>query len=270
MVPIKGIVPRQVLSGIGAPRDGGARDHHGIDIFVPRGTPVLASVDGVVRIDETPRGGRVVWLRDSRTRRNIYYAHLNDWAVASGAEVRAGDVIGYVGNTGNARTTPPHLHFGVYDRGPGDPVPYLARNDPAPSPPIAGSQDHLGRWMRVSASSAALADVLGSVVATAPVTLARGSVVRTLAAFGSRYRVELPDGRLGSMRAADLLPAESSRETAAFAGEVRAAPHDVAPVVDVVNTPREVAVLGRFGGFALIRIGAGSLGWAALGHLILN
>jgi murein DD-endopeptidase MepM/ murein hydrolase activator NlpD len=122
-----------VKSGFGAPRDGGARDHHGIDIFAPRGTPVVAIADGYVQTDETPRGGRVVWLRDSRLGRNLYYAHLNDWAVESGTQVRVGDVIGYVGNTGNARTTPPHLHFGIYERGPTDPAPYLWRDDPRPA-----------------------------------------------------------------------------------------------------------------------------------------
>jgi hypothetical protein len=130
--PGSGFAVSTISSGFGAPRDGGARDHHGIDIFRPRGTPVVAAADGVVSLDETPRGGRVVWLRDARMRRNIYYAHLDNWAVTSGALVRAGDVLGYIGNTSNARTTPPHRHFGVYERGPTDPVPYLRRDDPAP------------------------------------------------------------------------------------------------------------------------------------------
>lgn len=135
-----------VQSGFGAPRDGGARDHHGIDIFAPRGTPVIAIADGTVRTDETPRGGRVIWLRESRLGRNLYYAHLHDWAVTDGTVVRSGDVIGYVGNTGNARTTPPHLHFGIYERGPTDPAPFLWRDDPRP-PRLTLSLDPLGTWV---------------------------------------------------------------------------------------------------------------------------
>jgi len=135
-----------VKSGFGAPRDGGARDHHGIDIFAPRGTPVVAISDGYVRTDETPRGGRVIWLREARLGRNLYYAHLNDWAVESGTRVRAGDVIGYVGNTGNASTTPPHLHLGIYDRGPTDPAPFLWRDDPKPAK-LTMSLAPLGTWV---------------------------------------------------------------------------------------------------------------------------
>lgn len=141
--PIPGRSLAAVQSRFGAPRDGGARDHHGIDIFAPRGTPVIAIADGVVRIDDTPRGGRVVWLRDSRLSRNLYYAHLDDWAVENGVAVKAGDIIGFVGNTGNARTTPPHLHFGIYERGPTDPEPFLWRDDPHPSR-ILVSLDPLG------------------------------------------------------------------------------------------------------------------------------
>ncbi len=132
-----------VQSRFGAPRDGGARDHHGIDIFAPRGTPVVAIADGFVRVDETPRGGRVIWLREARLGRNLYYAHLDDWAVDDGAAVKTGDIIGFVGNTGNARTTPPHLHFGIYERGPTDPEPFLWRDDPHP-PRILVSLNPLG------------------------------------------------------------------------------------------------------------------------------
>ena len=86
----------------GAPRDAGRRNHHGVDIFAPHGTPVVAAVDGIVSTNTNNLGGHVIWLRDARWRRSLYYAHLNDWAVTDGTLVKAGDVIGYVGNTGNA------------------------------------------------------------------------------------------------------------------------------------------------------------------------
>lgn len=66
---------------------------------------MLAAVDGVVSTDTSNLEGHVVWLRDARWRRSLYYAHLHAWAVADGAPVKAGDVIGFIGKTGNARTT---------------------------------------------------------------------------------------------------------------------------------------------------------------------
>jgi murein DD-endopeptidase MepM/ murein hydrolase activator NlpD len=122
-----------VHGSFGAPRDGGRRRHAGIDIFAPRGTAVLAATDGWVRGSNTNTlGGKVVWIWSPLRRLRTYYAHLDDYAVSSGAWVRAGEVVGYVGTTGNARGTPPHLHFGVYVLGAGavDPLPYL-RPDPA-------------------------------------------------------------------------------------------------------------------------------------------
>lgn len=197
-----------VTSGFGAPRDGGARDHHGIDIFAPRGTPVVAVADGVVHVDESPRGGRVIWLRDSRAGRNLYYAHLNDWAVTSGTSVRVGDVIGYVGNTGNARTTPPHLHFGIYERGPTDPAPYLYRDDPVPHR-VTAPLDVLGDWMRVAPKSARLRPVHTGDDAPV-VALARDVEVRVMAARKGDYRVRLRDGTVGLLRSQDVRTLDST------------------------------------------------------------
>jgi hypothetical protein len=202
--PLEGRSIAMASSGFGAPRDGGARDHHGVDLFAARGTPVIAIADGRVTVDETPRGGRVIWLREARLGRNLYYAHLNDWAVSSGDSVRAGDVIGYVGNTGNARTTPPHLHFGIYDRGPTDPEPYLYRDDPA-APKITASLDSLGDWMRVTTSSAGLRPVFET-ADRAIVPLPVDAEVRVIAALRGDYRVRLADGTVGLLRPSDLAP----------------------------------------------------------------
>jgi murein DD-endopeptidase MepM/ murein hydrolase activator NlpD len=99
-----------------------------VDIFAPRDTPVLAAAPGIVSsVATTRRGGHVVWIWDGARRQSHYYAHLARQAVGPGERVQAGDVIGYVGNTGNARTTPPHLHFGIYAAGDGpiDPLPFV-------------------------------------------------------------------------------------------------------------------------------------------------
>ena len=118
--PVEGGSSGAIGSFFGAERDGGRREHHGVDIFASRGTPALAAAEGwITRVSTTPRGGRVVWLRDASRVQNLYYAHLDSQTVIPGARVRVGDTLGLVGNTGNARTTPPHLHFGIYRRGEG-------------------------------------------------------------------------------------------------------------------------------------------------------
>jgi peptidoglycan LD-endopeptidase LytH len=132
--PVQGRSATAVQSFFLDPRDNNTRDHHGIDIFAPRNTPVLAAADGFVTSVGTNRlGGNVVWVFDPARGQSHYYAHLETQAVSSGERVEAGDVLGYVGNSGNARSTPPHLHFGIYSRGEGpvDPLPFVAE---APRP----------------------------------------------------------------------------------------------------------------------------------------
>jgi peptidoglycan LD-endopeptidase LytH len=135
--PVAGRTTGDIQSFFGAARDGGRREHHGVDIFAPRGTPVLAAGPGTVRrVNETPIGGKVVWVFDEARNLSRYYAHLDSQSVEAGRRVQPGDTLGTVGNTGNARTTPPHLHFGIYARGEGpvDPWPYLYEaSTPLPS-----------------------------------------------------------------------------------------------------------------------------------------
>jgi peptidoglycan LD-endopeptidase LytH len=126
--PVRGQSARAVQSVFGDERDGGARSHEGVDIFAPRGTPAVAATDGwVTRVTTNRLGGNVVWMWDPERGQALYYAHLDEQEVSPGARVNAGDVIGRVGNTGNARTTSPHLHFGIYRplEGAIDPLPFI-------------------------------------------------------------------------------------------------------------------------------------------------
>ncbi|HWQ54645.1 MAG TPA: M23 family metallopeptidase [Bryobacteraceae bacterium] len=111
-----------------APRSGGRR-HEGLDILVARGTPVYSSTRGiVVRAGANKLGGNSVFVLGPGGR-TYYYAHLDAYAegIDAGQRVDTGTVLGYVGNTGNARGTPPHLHFGVYTAGGAmNPLPLLA------------------------------------------------------------------------------------------------------------------------------------------------
>ena len=113
-MPVVGISSRNLDDSWHAPRDGG-RVHKGIDIFAPRGTEVVAVTDGIVSyIGDQKLGGHCIWLT-TENGASFYYAHLDRWApgIYEGMEVQAGDLVGFVGNTGNAKYTPSHLHFGV-------------------------------------------------------------------------------------------------------------------------------------------------------------
>jgi murein DD-endopeptidase MepM/ murein hydrolase activator NlpD len=93
--------------------------HHGDDVFAPLGAPVLAAHHGVVfSVGWERLGGRRLWLRDDRGN-EFYYAHLSAYSplAVNGAIVNAGDVLGFVGDTGDAEGTPYHLHFEVHPVG---------------------------------------------------------------------------------------------------------------------------------------------------------
>lgn len=120
--------PNAVISRYGDPRDNGLRDHEGIDVYAPSGTPVVAATRALVYdVGTSGRGGNYVWLQDWAREKEIYYAHLEESWVDVGMVVEPGDPIGSVGNTGNAEATVPHLHFAIYDleRRPTDPLPYV-------------------------------------------------------------------------------------------------------------------------------------------------
>jgi murein DD-endopeptidase MepM/ murein hydrolase activator NlpD len=131
--PVAEPYERPLIDSWGFPRMPGTPDEHrhqGIDIFAPAGTPLLAAERSVVtRAGSGRLGGLTVWLRgESGT--DWYYAHLQSHqpGLASGQVVEAGDVVGYVGNTGNAVSTPPHLHLEIHPGG-GEPVnPYPLLN----------------------------------------------------------------------------------------------------------------------------------------------
>jgi murein DD-endopeptidase MepM/ murein hydrolase activator NlpD len=114
----------------GFPRSGG-RTHKGTDMFAPRGTPVLAVADGTVTLDTYKLGGTVASLRADHGV-TYYFAHLDGYAadVVTGQRVATGDVIGYVGNTGNALGGSPHLHFQIHPnhRAATNPYPTLRRH----------------------------------------------------------------------------------------------------------------------------------------------
>jgi len=261
--PVAGQDMAAIRSGFGAPRDAGRRSHHGVDIFAPRGTPVLAAAPGrVSRVGTTTLGGNVVWLREQDLDRRLYYAHLDRQAVGEGALVRVGDTLGFVGNTGNARTTPPHLHFGIYMRGVGPVDPYTHLYDP-PAVPERLTADTLlvGTWARIASGGAEVrtqphrsGPVLDRLPGLTPVEVRAGT--------GRWYYTRLPDGREGYVAAADAEPLVPIGVAAVVAGAVlRSGPSPMESASDSVSDGQVVPVLGRFGSYTLVEGAGGTRGW---------
>jgi len=126
-VPVDGVSPASLVNTWGAIREGGRR-HQGIDILAPRGTPVRSTTEGIIETKGMRGlGGLVVTVLGPGGYRH-YYAHLEDVAAqAVGEWVHAGEIIGWVGNSGNAAVSATHLHYGIYTPGgqPVNPYPFL-------------------------------------------------------------------------------------------------------------------------------------------------
>ena len=113
MVPVEGVSPRELRDSFNDAR-GEGRTHRAIDILAPRGTPVLAAIDGtVIRMRQNAAGGTTAYLIDRSRNYIYYYAHLDHYSdrMTEGLQVSQGSVIGYVGTSGNAPPDTPHLHF---------------------------------------------------------------------------------------------------------------------------------------------------------------
>ena len=138
MVPVAGVSPAQVPDTFRAPRGRGRGIHGAVDIPAPRGTPVLSADDGrVLRLNRNRKGGLTIYATDPNQRFIYYYAHLQAYrqGITKGAGLVRGQVIGFVGTTGNADRREPHLHFQVMVRrggrrlggDPVDPRPFFVR-----------------------------------------------------------------------------------------------------------------------------------------------
>ncbi|GAB3253630.1 hypothetical protein GCM10027347_13520 [Larkinella harenae] len=261
--PVQGRDSRQISSYFGVPRDAGRRRHEGIDIFAPRGTPAVAASDGYIsRVGTNNLGGNVVYLSDSRRNHTLYYAHLDSQAVQQGQRVLVGDTVGFVGNTGNARTTSPHLHFGIYSYNSGavDPLPFVRRGT-GPAKQTLVASETLGDSVRVTATQAVLRQ---SPTGDAPILrgLPRSSTFAITGGTSSWLRVELPDGAAGYISSSVVEPARRALRKASLpvgtdlleAATLRAA------VIETIPAGTVVDVLGVFGSYQLVR-SRGVTGW---------
>lgn len=231
----------------GANRDGGKRKHEGIDIFAKKGSPAVAAVDGLITgVSEGGIGGKVVWLRPLGKDYTLYYAHLDQQSVQPGQMVKKGDMLGTVGNTGNARTTPAHLHFGVYTfRGPVDPLPFVNKvvKKPVPVP-----DKQLTGYMRLTK------------------TLKNGAKANTLvyplAVSANGYLAALPDGQVleTPFTSVQSIKAPLKHESVTTPVALRQVPATDAQPKYVIPKGSSLEVLGYFNEYTFVR--AGSMeGW---------
>jgi murein DD-endopeptidase MepM/ murein hydrolase activator NlpD len=148
LVPVQGIQAEKLQDTFDDARGGGERVHQAMDIMAPEGTPVLAIEDGrIEKLFESKQGGLTIYQFDPSRTYAYYYAHLQRYAdgLKEGQTVRKGQVIGYVGITGNANPEGPHLHFAIYRLTPekqwwkGDPI------NPFSVLGSRGREDRLGR-----------------------------------------------------------------------------------------------------------------------------
>lgn len=199
--PVVGKNKRAIQSFFGDPRDGGRREHHGVDIFAKRHTPIIAPVKADVRFAGTRGiGGRVVWLYDRKTGNHLYFAHLHDIKVKRYQRVNPGDTIGTVGNTGNARFTPPHLHFGIYKNGPMNPYAFIVPENEVQ----LGEADTLALGKQITSSRTLFIKSEMSRRANPIDTVEVGEAV-TISAINHRYiRVTTPSGEMGFLRKGEI------------------------------------------------------------------
>ena len=142
IVPVQGVAPSELFPTFDDDR-GEGRVHEALDIMAPAGTPVLAVADGhVEKLFDSDRGGLTIYQFEPTGRHAYYYAHLERYApgLREGQVLRQGEVVGYVGSSGNADPAAPHLHFAIFVLGPEkrwwegraiDPWPLLSGAPPA-------------------------------------------------------------------------------------------------------------------------------------------
>jgi murein DD-endopeptidase MepM/ murein hydrolase activator NlpD/SH3-like domain-containing protein len=259
--PVKNAGTIQSFFGDG--RDSNSRKHEGIDIFAPRLTPVVAIAPGIVtRVNQNNLGGNVVWMRPSNKDFTLYYAHLDQQIAVEGQKVKPGDTLGLVGNTGNARTTAPHLHFGIYgSSGAVDPLPYVnpVRKSPALITAPLNLLNATVRSLNATGLRSTATDQSGEFT-----KFPAGTILQVNAATGKWYQVELPDGQSGFI---------ASRNVSSTAKPLRAIkiksdsepvydqPDSLAAVKMNLNIGSSVGVLGKFAGYQLVIAEDRQTGW---------
>ncbi|SOD12876.1 peptidoglycan DD-metalloendopeptidase family protein [Pedobacter xixiisoli] len=262
--PLKAVNRKQIQSFFGVGRDNDTRRHEGIDIFSSFRTPVIAVADGTVtRVNENNLGGKVVWFRHNNKDYTLYYAHLDEQTATTGQEVLIGDTLGLMGNTGNAKNTPPHLHFGIYtSEGAVDPLPFVDPLIP-PLPSIKSDIAKLNTTLRTVNRAIEISDNQQFIN---PEKLKQNTIVRVLAASNTFYKVELPNGKSGYIANKSLVETKSlsTRKISSVMQNLLDSPNLAAGVKANLVIGQTVNVMGVFEDFQLVSTTGGEVGWLSL------
>ncbi|GGC65315.1 hypothetical protein GCM10011387_18710 [Pedobacter quisquiliarum] len=265
--PVKTSGRKRIESLFGVGRDANTRRHEGIDIFGPKLTPVVASADGVVtRVGENNLGGLVVMMRPNGKNYTLYYAHLDKQLAVEGQQVKTGDTLGLMGNTGNASTTPPHLHFGIYTGGGAiDPLPFV-NTDVATPKAITAATTNINATLRNS-SKVSLRESPDSKALTLK-TLEPSTIMLVEAATSSWYKATLPDGTTGYLPGKGLNQVNTGIRNIELKTSQLAlydAPLTAAPVKKTLDSGSRVNLLGKYEDFLLVKDREDETGWVRAG-----
>ncbi|HYG41216.1 MAG TPA: M23 family metallopeptidase [Cytophagales bacterium] len=260
--PIPGRDSKTVGSFFGMDRDGGRRKHEGIDIFVPKRTPVVAISEGrISSVKENRLGGKVVLLNDLKRNYTLYYAHLDSQMVSRGERVEIGDTLGLVGNTGNAITTPPHLHFGIYTWGRGaiDPFPFVA-NQSADYPEIKGNAAFINILVKAKDKDTPLyASVAGNSSVSGLINfkklLVKNTLLDIIGLSGAFYKVMLPDNEHGYVNIHQVKTIEKPFETIVARNQVSVLdyPDSTAIIKDSIQVGKHIEIYGQFNNYLWVK-----------------
>ena len=242
----------RMISFWGNPRDAGARSHEGVDIGATFRTPALAATDGIIsRVNENRLGGKVVFLRAAKTGDNLYYAHLDSQIAVQGQRVKTGDTVGLIGNTGNAKNTPPHLHFGIYTIGGAiNPLPFIKRDVKEPSKVIA-SLEPLNTVLR-TLHSVPLFEQPDTKSAKIQ-TIEKEEAIVILAATGNWYKVKLFNNEIGYVSSKSLTGKNIRSLFLKEPAELSVLPKSNSPRMKFIAAGEKIEVLGSYQNFYLVR-----------------
>ncbi len=257
--PVRSENKPRIGSFWGDARDAGGRSHEGVDIFGALRTPVVAAYDGHIRsVGLNNLGGKVIFLKPDGKPYSLYYAHLDSQLVTQGQRVQAGEVIGLMGKTGNARNTPVHLHFGIYTGGGAvDPLPFI---DPAVKevPGLKLPLDLLNTEVRTREATPVLAfPQKKDLLMAAPAS----TLLKVTGATGDRYKIKLPDDREGYVDGAAVTGLKALR-TIPAAGEtrIRDRPDSLAATKIIVGAGTKMEILAQFNEYYFVNAGK-KQGW---------
>lgn len=248
-------------------RDEGERKHEGIDIFATKHTPAIAAANGTVTsVRENTLGGLVVFMRPEERDYTLYYAHLDKQLVKDGQTVRTGDTLGLVGNTGNARHTPSHLHFGIYTIGGAiDPLTFVDRTVKVPKP-ITASLELLNVTTRTANRSNRLFTEPNENALVRQMLPVNTALVIDAATDGW-YKATLPDGTPGYIHSSNVSNASTLRKLVLKQEQplFDAPDSSSAARKTMLAAGKQVNIKASFKNYYLVIDDSDNLGWIAAG-----